>query len=191
MTGMGVILPAREWTPACEELAEQVGENDENDDELIIVCDTEDDEVMEYHDPPEVKVVASGEPTGCSGKCNAVATGIEETESDIIILTDDDFEHGENWIRKVERKVEENGSLSTYPMFSSEDALGTVMEPVVVLFTLQIFATKGAWGGTTAFRRDDVDIDSLIDELRQTVTDDILIGNHLNDITIDRSLARV
>ena len=58
-------------------------------DELLVVCDREDDPVT-TDAPASATVVVAGEPEGCAGKPNALAAGVERATHDIVVWTDDD-----------------------------------------------------------------------------------------------------
>jgi|GEM_PF-2788514 len=64
-----VILPTVRHTDVVDQLASQLGP----DDELLVVCDTDSDPIAGVADsfPKGVRLVIAGEPEGCSGKANA------------------------------------------------------------------------------------------------------------------------
>ncbi|MFO8114855.1 MAG: hypothetical protein R6U01_05755 [Halorubrum sp.] len=71
-TPVSIVLPTREWTPACAELAAQAAPSDE----LFFVCDRPSDPVVDAAAGTAATVVVAGEPETCSGKCNALAAGL-------------------------------------------------------------------------------------------------------------------
>ncbi len=73
-----VLLPTTEWTDACAEVAEQLLAGDE----LLVVCDTEADPVADHPLPRRTSLVVAGDPDGCSGKANAIATGMQRAATD-------------------------------------------------------------------------------------------------------------
>lgn len=90
-----VFLPTVSWTDACDEVAAQLGPQDE----LLVVHDSEEDPVADReHIPETVRLVVAGTPTGCSGKANAIAAGMEAASHDRLVWTDDDFDHPPNWL---------------------------------------------------------------------------------------------
>ena len=92
---VSVLLPTTRWTDACRELATQLGEHDE----LLLIHDVEDDPITERRNTPEgVRLIAAGEPKHCSGKANAIATGMEAARHDCLVWTDDDFHHPPDWL---------------------------------------------------------------------------------------------
>ncbi|QIO21428.1 glycosyltransferase family 2 protein [Haloarcula sp. JP-L23] len=184
---VSVILPTREWTDACVDLAEQVGP----DDELLVVCDHASDPVAERSTPANTDVLIAGDPEGCSGKCNAVATGLAAATDDIIVCTDDDFDHGPGWLDHVVAGVEEHGAVTSVPMFASEGLFGKFLEGPSHLLHLPVFLLGAElWGGTACFHRDEVDMPALVADLRRTVSDDVLMGEHIDAVHGDLSLAR-
>ncbi|ADD07667.1 putative glycosyltransferase, family 21 (plasmid) [Natrialba magadii ATCC 43099] len=88
-----IILPTFEWTRSCAQLARQL----EPEDELLVVCDHEDDPVASAELPENAELLVAGEPEGCSGKANAVALALEHASQDRIVLTDDDVDRT-NWV---------------------------------------------------------------------------------------------
>jgi hypothetical protein len=87
-TPTSILLPTVSWTPACGDVAAQLG----SEDELLIIHDTEDDPVTDRERFPEnVRLVPAGDPVGCSGKANAIAAGMEAANHDRLVWTDDDF----------------------------------------------------------------------------------------------------
>ena len=94
---VSVLLPTVEWGTACTELAEQL----EPSDELLLICDTEADLIAGRKTPPNTEVLTAGEPTGCSGKANAFAHGMERAKHDRFVWTDDDFTHSSDWLDRL------------------------------------------------------------------------------------------
>lgn len=189
MKPISVILPTREWTDACEELAAQTTSSDE----FLIVCDRSADPVVEAAESPATVIVA-GEPEGCSAKCNALAAGLERATHDRFVCTDADFEHGDEWldtVRKRLTRVPSGHVLSTGPVLVSEGTLGKMLEPSsVVGVATSVRLNAGVWGGTMAFRRDDIDLTRFIADLQQTVGDDALLAERADGIEVARSLVR-
>jgi hypothetical protein len=122
---VSVVLPTREWTTACDELADQVGA----DDEFVVACDTDDDPVVREAADRPVEVVVAGEPEGCSAKCNALAAGLERATGECLVCTDADFGHDPPWLAAVCDRladVPDDHVLSTAPVVLSE---GPLMKP--------------------------------------------------------------
>lgn len=185
-TRVSVLLPTRTWGRACDDLAAQLGANDE----LLLVCDTPADPVYERDRSPGVSVVAAGEPIACVGKANALAAGLEAASGEILVCTDDDIDHGGDWLATVVAAVERHGAVSTIPIWRSAHPFGAVLEPTALLLgTFALLAGGQAWGGTIGFRREQVDIEALTADLRRTVGDDFVLGEHLGRVKIVRSLA--
>ena len=92
---VSVLLPTTRWTDACGELAAQL----EDRAELLIIHDVEDDPITDRQNTPEgVRLIAAGEPEHCSGKANAIATGMKAARHDRLVRTDDDFHHPPDWL---------------------------------------------------------------------------------------------
>jgi hypothetical protein len=134
------------------------------------------------------ELVVAGSPEGCSGKANAVAAGLKRASDDVIVLTDDDVPREEHWLDRIKRGVSEHDAVTGMPLFTHTGGrgriLGWVMEPAQGILSIALLLGDGFWGGAAGFRRADIDdMDALRADLRRTVTDDLLIGEH---ITTDR-----
>jgi hypothetical protein len=191
---VSVLLPTVEWGTACDQLAAQLRPGDE----LLVLCDSEDDPVAS-HDPPDgVEVVVAGDPEGCSGKANAMAAGMERAENDRFVWTDDDFDRGDDWLDRLVAGGEKNGPTSVLPYF-----VGTrwwwPLEPVLVLLlglTHGLFWNEEdafPWGGGVTFARDDLreGVESLVADLRSCLSDDTVLDDHLPTCRMDKSMTVV
>lgn len=186
---VSVLLPTVEWGAACTELADQLGPADE----LLILCDTESDPVASRDTPPNVEVLTAGEPTGCSGKANALAHGMERAKHDRFVWTDDDFERPSDWLDRLVDVGERHGPATVIP-----DFVGTrwwwVIEPTsTVMSTLSMYLGRGpwagnAWGGGVTFTRDELDVDELVTDLRACISDDGVLSDHLGEVHAARSM---
>lgn len=143
-------------------------------------------------------LVVAGEPEGCSGKCNAVAAGLERVTRDIVVLTDDDVPRDPDWLERFEAAVRDHGAVTGTPLFAHTGGTGRLLawlyEPAQALVALlMLLWGDGCWGGACGFHRQHVDDeDALVADLRRTVTDDLLVGEHLTvDRDGDRSFAAV
>lgn len=182
---VSVILPTREWGVACEQLSAQLKPGDE----LLVVCDTTADPVAD-HDPPDgVHVLVAGEPTGCAAKANAVAHGMERATNDRFVWADDDYERGADWLDRLVRMGEAHGPAAFEPLFVSEGFSFKLLEPILAtsfaLYDLYRDGGEGGypWGGGVTFTRDDLQesVERLCGELRQSISDDNALENHLED----------
>ena len=184
-----ILLPTQRWTPACEQLLAQLTP----DDELLFICDSSDDPLASHPslqtaltDPSrDIRLLIAGEPERCSGKANAIAHGLEHAspEQDRFILTDDDFDHGENWLARVKclGKQHPDRAVSGIPVFVSGGRVWQVSEPTsIVLGSLILDQRNGVWGGCITFTRAMLDLDAYIRDLRQTVSDDGLLWEYLD-----------
>jgi hypothetical protein len=180
-----VLLPTTRWTDACAELAAQLG----GSDELLVIHDGEDDPVTGWEDRPEgVRLVAAGEPEGCSGKANAIAAGMEAARHDRLVWTDDDFHHPPDWLATFIADYEDHGPVSEVPYFVGRDPLSVVLEPLYASSaSLGIHLGNQIWGGAVMFERDDIDEAAFLDDLRQTVSDDGLLMEYLEVTTVGRT----
>ncbi|MFB6114522.1 MAG: glycosyltransferase family 2 protein [Halodesulfurarchaeum sp.] len=190
---VSVILPTREWGSSCDQLAEQI----RDEDELLVVCDFEDDPLYGTQAPENVRIMAAGAPVGCSGKANAVAYGMEQARNHRFVWTDDDFDRGPNWLEDLARTGEEHGPATVLPVFVG-GGWWRIIEPWVILTSTASFYFGvgpwggNAWGGGVTFTREDVSVQSLISDLRQSLSDDGILSDHLETVHPIRSkLARV
>ncbi|WP_323677200.1 glycosyltransferase [Halorubellus sp. PRR65] len=186
-----VLLPTVRWTEACEQMAAQL----RPDDELLVVCDGPDDPVAD-HDPPDgVEILQAGDPEGCSGKANAIACGLEAASNDRFVWTDADFEREDDWLDRLVRAGQRHGPATAVPIWYG-DGFWTLLEAWTLVFSsLLIYLDVGStgnigWGGGLTFRRDelDVSVEQLAAELRQVLSDDGLVSQHLADIHPVRSM---
>ncbi|ELZ48899.1 glycosyl transferase family protein [Halorubrum coriense DSM 10284] len=187
---VSVVLPTRRWTTACDELVEQVA----RDDEFILACDGPDDPVVEDAAGTPAEVVVAGEPEGCSAKCNALAAALERATGEHIVCTDADFEHGPEWLQRVLRHLADappDRVVSTAPVPISDGPLLKPLEgPGAIGAALTTLLNTTAWGGTMAFRREAVDVDEYVADLRRTVSDDALLTDRVEGVESVPDLVR-
>jgi glycosyltransferase involved in cell wall biosynthesis len=182
-----VILPTVEWRRSCQELLDQIGD----EDELLIVCDTHDDPIADRDLPSGATLIVAGEPVACSGKANAVAAGMEAASNDRIVWTDDDFFHPPDWLETLHAEYDSHGPVSEIPFFVGRDGLAKLLEPIYAVGgSLTPLLEGQSWAGGLLFDRSDVDTERLIAELRRTVSDDGLLSEHI-DFTVVRRVRRV
>jgi len=184
-----VILPTRTWGSVAADLAAQVGD----DDELLVVCDHESDPVADRETPDGVQVIVAGDPEGCSGKCNAVAAGMEAADCERIVWTDDDFPHPEDWLETLVAEGERRGPVTEVPVFVGEGPWWLPVEPTYVVLGSAVVAYGGAvWAGGVTFTRDELPagVDGLVADLRRSVSDDGTLGDHLESVTPLRDRTR-
>ncbi len=189
-----LLLPTIRWTDACDEVARQLGPADE----LLVICDTETDPVADRADradrnddkdlPDDVRIVIAGEPTGCSGKANAIAAGMEAATTDRIVWTDDDFHHPPDWLERLHADYERQGPTTERPAFIGRDPLGVLLEPAYLIGgTLPVAVGGIVWGGAVIFERDDIDEDAFLADLRRALSDDGALSEHLSVTAADRT----
>ncbi|EMA58761.1 glycosyltransferase family 2 protein [Halorubrum lipolyticum] len=196
-----VLLPTARWTDACEEVAAQLGAGDE----LLVICDTDDDSVADRRGttPEGVRVVLAGEPEGCSGKANAIAAGMETAAHDRLVWTDDDFAHPSDWLATLSDDYERRGPTTEIPVFVGRDPLARLFEPAYAIGGTVAVAVGGiVWGGAVVFERDDLERPesasdaaanaadpeaALLADLRRTVSDDGTLTEYLDVTAADRT----
>lgn len=175
-----VILPTVRWTATAETVLS--GLRDE--DELLVVCDSESDPVVDAA-PSAATVIVAGEPVGCSGKANALAAGMEAATDEIVVWTDDDVDRDEEWLTRLVTRATEHGAATEVPLYLG-DGLWQLFEPAVLMLGSTGPASGNhVWGGGVAFDRTEIDEASLLAELRQTVGDDSLLSEYVDDVWAD------
>ncbi|MFB6300223.1 MAG: glycosyltransferase family 2 protein [Halobacteriales archaeon] len=188
---VSILLPTVEWTDPCDQMAAQL----RADDELFVICDATDDPVA-GHDPPDgVEILVAGEPEGCSGKANAMAYGMERATNDRFVWTDADFERDKDWLDRLVAAGEKHGPATAVPFWYGNGAW-LLIEPWAMMFsTLLIYFGIGStgnigWGGGLTFTREELNItvDELVAELRQVLSDDGLLSQHIDDFHAVRSM---
>ena len=180
-----VILPTIRQTDVVDQLADQLGP----DDELLVVCDHETDPVARNVDslPVGVRLIVAGEPEGCSGKANAIATAMEAARHDRIVWTDDDFYHPPEWLAELQADYDRQGPTTELPFFVGHDLLSKLIEPTYVMgATLGLGLVGVPWGGAVIFERDDIDEAAFLSDLRTTISDDGLLGAYLDVSPVKR-----
>lgn len=182
-----VLLPTMGWNDACEEVAAQLRPADE----LLVICDTGHESVVErIEDAPEnVRLVVAGDPDGCSGKANAIAAGMRAADHDRIVWTDDDFHHPPDWLATLRADYERHGPASELPVFVGQDPLARLLEPTqAVSGTLAVYLAEIPWAGSLIFDRDDFDDeDAFLEALQGTISDDGVLGEHVDFTSVKRT----
>jgi len=184
-----VILPTIKKTDVVDEIATQL----QGDDELLVVCDSDSDPVAGAADtlPEEARLLVAGEPEGCSGKANAIAAAMEAAAHDRLVWTDDDFHHPPDWLGDLQTDYERHGPTTELPFFKGKDPLSTLLEPMYVMgATAGLTLIDKPWGGAVIFERNDLDEAAFLNDLRQTISDDGLLGAYL-DVTPVKRVRRV
>ena len=158
------------------------------DDELLVVCDTDSDPIADVDSlPEEVRLVIAGEPEGCSGKANAIATAMEAARCDRLVWTDDDFYHPPNWLAELHADYDRQGPTTELPFFVGNDPLSTLLEPAYVMgATLGLGLIGAPWAGAVIFERSDLDEEAFVTDLRKTISDDGLLGAYLDVMPVTR-----
>lgn len=186
-----MLLPTAEWTVACDRLAGQLRPGDE----LLVICDDRSDPVAGRDTPEGVEVVVAGEPTGCSGKANALACGMERAVNDRFVWTDADFDRGPDWLDRLVTAGEAHGPATAVPFFTG-DGWWRLVEPWLGVWFSLVFALRvggmagAAWGGGATFTREELDVgvSTLTAELRTVLSDDLLLSDRLGEVHAVRSL---
>lgn len=189
-----VLLPTVEWNAACKQLAAQL----RPDDELLVICDREDNPVASRNPPEGVEILVAGEPEGCSGKANALAYGMEQATNDRFVWTDGDFERDGDWLDRLVAAGEEHGPATALCVFVGSAWFRLYEAWSLIFFSLAMYLNAGewggqAWGGGVTFTRDELQdgVEPFVTELRQVVSDDGLLSDHLGEVHPVRSMVAV
>ncbi len=185
-TPVTVILPTTGWTAVCEQVREQLRPGDE----LLVVCDSHESSVADrVAETDRCRLVVAGEPEGCSGKANAIAAGMAAAETDRLVWTDDDFCHPPDWLAGLVADYERQGPTSELPVFVGEDPLARFLEPIYAISaTLSVYLADIPWAGSVIFERSDLtDETAFLAALRRSVSDDGLLGEHIDVTTVART----
>jgi len=156
---------------------------------LLVVCDTDSDPIAGVADsfPEGVRLVIAGEPEGCSGKANAIATAMEVGRHDRIVWTDDDFYHPPEWLETLQADYERQGPTTELPFFVGCDPLSTLLEPAYAMgATLGLGVINCPWAGAVIFERNDLDVEAFLKDLRRTISDDGLLQAYLDVTPVNR-----
>lgn len=188
---VSVLLPTVEWNRSCDQLAAQLGP----DDELLVICDTERDPVARHEPPDGVDIHIAGEPNGCSGKANALAHGMAQARHDRFVWTDADFSRGPDWLDRLVAAGETHGPATAIPFFTG-GGWWRLFEPWHgALFTAFFYLQFGgvadtAWGGGVTFTRSEltVPVSELTAELRTVLSDDYLLTQRLPHVHAVQSM---
>ena len=188
-----VLLPTVRWTTACDQVAAQL----RADDEMFVICDCKDDPVASHSPPDGVEILVAGEPEECAAKANAIAYGMERATNDRFVWSDADYERVGDWLNRLVEAGEKHGPASVLPMFPGDGWSWRLVEPVMILaFGLQagLFWSDGnggyPWGGGVTFSRKELDVSvrEFATELRQCVSDDNVLHEHVGDAYMMREL---
>lgn len=188
---VSVLLPTVEWNAACDQLAAQLA----SEDELLVICDTEQDPVATREPPDGVQILIAGEPEGCSGKANALAHGMSRARHDRFVWTDADFERDADWLDRLVTAGETHGPATAIPFFTGA-GWWRLLEPWHgALFTLTFSLQAGdaadtAWGGGVVFTRSEltVPVSEFVEELGGVMSDDYLLGQRLPHVHAVQSM---
>jgi hypothetical protein len=191
-----ILIPTVEWTTACEQVAGQL----RPDDEMFVICDRESNPVANREPPDGVEILVAGEPDACAAKANAMAYGIERATNDRIVWSDADYEREGDWLDRLVEAGEIHGPAAVLPLFSGDGWSWRLVEPVMVLaLGLQtgLFRSDGSsgypWGGGVTFRCTELDIpvEQFATELRQCISDDNVLHEHVGDAYMLRELPAI
>lgn len=181
-----VILPTLSKGDVVSELSSQIREQDE----LLVVCDSEEDEVAKsdiFASNENIRLIVAGEPESCSGKANAIYEGMREAENNRVVWTDDDFHHPDNWLETLHEDCDKHGAVSEIPFFIGQNSLGVFTEPIYALVMFVTWFEDQAWGGAVMFDRDTFNEEKFLKELKSTIADDVLLSEHLDGQTVRRT----
>jgi hypothetical protein len=162
---------------------------------MFVICDCKDDPAASHSPPDGVEILVAGEPEGCAAKANAIAYGMERATNDRFVWSDADYERDGEWLDRLVEAGEEHGPAAVRPMFSGDGWSWRLVEPVFVLILglrAGFFWGDGdggyPWGGGVTFTRRELDVPvgQFVTDLRQCLSDDNVLHEHVGGTYILR-----
>ena len=125
-------------------------------------------------------VVIAGNPNGCSEKVNNLRAAIEQLdpEFEVLVFTDSDGRPGKTWLHHLVAPLGDvriGATTTTRWLIPNRSNLPTALlaawnAPVVTMLTEK--GKNFCWGGGTAIRRDIFEQSGVLDEWKNSVSDD-------------------
>ncbi|MGH9650741.1 MAG: glycosyltransferase, partial [Terriglobales bacterium] len=130
---------------------------------------------------PKVHVVIAGSPQGCSEKANNLRAAVEQLppDFDAFVFADSDGRPGRSWLQHLVAPLNDSrlGAATTMRwFFPSRSNLASALlaawnAPIVTM--LGEHSRNFCWGGGTAIRRSAFEQASVLDEWRNSASDDL------------------
>lgn len=138
-------------------------------------------------DFPNVEVLISGATNLCGQKNHGLAFAAERLrpETEIVVTCDGNSIAGSDWLDSMSRPIRQGtaSAVTTFRTFNPRPAtLAGVCQAIYGAFlSLLIAIAPKPWGGSTAIKRGVFDRLNVSKYWRQTVVDDLVLGNVLSD----------
>jgi cellulose synthase/poly-beta-1,6-N-acetylglucosamine synthase-like glycosyltransferase len=129
---------------------------------------------------PKAHVIVAEKPDGCSEKVNNLRVAIEQLppEFEVLVFADSDGRPGKSWLQKLVAPLSDSriGATATMRWFiPNNNGFATALlaawnAPIVTMLTEK--GKNFCWGGGTAIRRSIFDQIGVLDEWKNSVSDD-------------------
>ena len=136
---------------------------------------------------PKAHVIIAGKPEGCGEKVNNLRTAIEQLppEFEVLVFADSDGRPGKAWLHRLVAPLNDSqiGAATTMRWFIANRSnmptalLAAWNGPVVTMLTEK--GENFCWGGGSAIRRSMFDQVGVMEEWRNSVSDDYSMTNAL------------
>lgn len=130
---------------------------------------------------PKVHVVIAGSPQGCSEKVNNLRAAVEQLppDFDVFVFADSDGRPGRSWLQHLVAPLNDSrlGAATTMRWFFP--SRGNLASALLAAWNAPIVTMLGdhsrnfCWGGGTAIRRSAFEQASVLDEWRNSASDDL------------------
>ncbi len=136
---------------------------------------------------PKVHIVIAGSPQGCSEKVNNLRAAVEQLppDFDVLVFADSDGRPGRSWLQHLVAPLIDSrlGAATTMRWFFP--SRGNFASALLAAWNAPIVTMLGdhsrnfCWGGGTAIRRDVFEQTPVLDEWRNSVSDDLSLTRAL------------
>jgi ceramide glucosyltransferase len=181
-----VLCPCKGLEPGLERNLTALTEFDHQNYEIFFILASESDPALSIvkrvaqNSRPKAHVVIAGAPEGCGEKVNNLRFAIEQLPEDFEFLAfaDSDGRPGKSWLKRLVAPLNDSrlGASTTMRwLIPNRGNLATVLlaawnAPIVTMLTEN--GRNFCWGGGTAIRRTVFDQAEVLEEWRNSVSDD-------------------
>ena len=128
----------------------------------------------------KAQVIIAGSPNGCSEKVNNLRVGVEQLppEFEVLVFTDSDGRPGKGWLHHLVAPLGDSRIGATTTMRWLVPNRGNLPTALLAAWNAPIVTMLGekgknfCWGGGTAIRRSHFEQSGVVDEWRNSVSDD-------------------
>jgi cellulose synthase/poly-beta-1,6-N-acetylglucosamine synthase-like glycosyltransferase len=184
---VAVICPCKGMEPGLDRNLLALCEFDYSNYELFLVLASANDPAhglirqIAARTKPKVHVVIAGSPQGCSEKVNNLRAAVEQLppDFDVFVFADSDGRPGRSWLQHLVAPLNDSrlGAATTMRWFFP--SRGNLASALLAAWNASIVTMLGehsrnfCWGGGTAIRRSAFEQASVLDEWRNSVSDDL------------------